>query len=56
MTARTRPIMALITVALVVLAAGSAPAQCPEEPTMQHFTGSGSVVCPCFGVGEEAGA
>ncbi len=30
--------------------------QCPEEPPLQNFTGAGTVVCPCFVPGEEAGA
>jgi len=29
---------------------------CPEEPPVQNYTGGGQVVCPCFAVGEEAGA
>lgn len=37
-------------------AAGIVSAQCPEEPPLQNFTGGGSVVCPCFAAGEEAGA
>ena len=42
--------------AALFLTSATAAAQCPEEPALQHFTGSGSIVCPCFGVGEEAGA
>jgi hypothetical protein len=34
----------------------SVRAQCPEEPPIQNYTGAGSVVCPCFIAGEEAGA
>ncbi len=45
---------------LAILTAFAAPstgtAQCPEEPQFQNFTGAGSTVCPCFVVGEEAGA
>ena len=33
-----------------------AGAQCPTEPTLQNYTGGGTVVCPCFIQGEEAGA
>lgn len=33
-----------------------ARAQCPEKPPIQHFTGAGRVTCPCFVVGEQAGA
>jgi len=29
---------------------------CPEEPPLQNYVGAGQVVCPCFAVGEEAGA
>jgi hypothetical protein len=29
---------------------------CPEEDPLQNYTGGGSVVCPCFVPGEEAGA
>ena len=31
-------------------------AQCPEEPELQNWTGSGSVSCPCFAIGERAGS
>lgn len=31
-------------------------AQCPEEPPLQNYTGAGTVACPCFVPGEEAGA
>jgi hypothetical protein len=41
--------------ALFALPAG-APAQCPEAPPLQNFTGAGSVACPCFAPGEQAGA
>ncbi len=34
----------------------SAFAQCTELGPLQNFTGAGQVVCPCFVVGEEAGA
>ncbi len=30
-------------------------AQCPEEAPLRHYTGGGSVACPCFVAGEEAG-
>ncbi len=38
------------------LSASTALAQCPDEPTLEHWTGSGAIVCPCFVAGEEAGA
>jgi hypothetical protein len=31
-------------------------AQCPEEPPLQNFTGAGTMICPCFVEGEQAGA
>jgi len=43
----------------LALLGGSLPAAaqpCPEEPPLQHYTGGGSVACPCFVAGEEAGA
>ena len=44
-------------VACVVLTfVGRSVAQCPEEPTLQHWTGAGTTVCPCFVAGEEWGA
>jgi hypothetical protein len=41
-----------------MLALGPVPAagECPEEPPLQNYTGAGTVVCPCFVAGEEAGA
>ena len=49
------------TVHLALLAAlansGIAAAgDCPDEPQLQNWTGGGSVVCPCFVAGEEAGS
>jgi hypothetical protein len=34
----------------------AARAQCPTEPRLDNFTGAGSMACPCFVEGEEAGA
>ena len=31
-------------------------AQCPEEPPLQNYIGTGTVGCPCFVQGEQAGA
>ncbi len=45
------PIIALCA----ILAASSVAAQCPEQPPLKYYTGAGSVVCPCFVAGEEAG-
>jgi hypothetical protein len=41
--------------AAAALLAGVSSAQCPEEPPLQNFTGSGSTTCACFIPGEEAG-
>ncbi len=43
----------MIVSAVAPLAAAS---DCPEEPWLRNYTGGGSVVCPCFVAGEEAGA
>lgn len=46
-----------LLLAIVLLDSGAAVAGgCPEEPVLQNYTGGGTVVCPCFVVGEEAGA
>ena len=34
----------------------SAQGTCPDEPTLDNHTGPGTVACPCFVAGEEAGA
>jgi hypothetical protein len=48
---------ALFLVFLAVTTLGSCVhADCPEEPPLQNYTGGGTVVCPCFVAGEEAGA
>jgi hypothetical protein len=41
---------------MVLAIASFAGATCPEESPLKNYTGSGSVVCPCFVSGEEAGA
>jgi hypothetical protein len=49
----------LCLMAAVVLVVGVSVAfaqDCPEEPPLQNYTGGGTVVCPCFVAGEEAGA
>jgi hypothetical protein len=53
-----RGLMVLAVGLICVLALGPVPAagECPEEPPLQNYTGSGTVVCPCFVAGEEAGA
>lgn len=54
---RLRPgLAALAVVGLALLGAGRARAQCPEQPPLQNYTGSGTVACPCFVAGEQAGA
>lgn len=54
MKAHTASRPSLIAAAAVLLGLPIA-AQCPEEPPLAHWTGAGTVVCPCFVVGEEAG-
>jgi hypothetical protein len=55
---KAKPIRVTIAMTILVLFVGpmAARAQCPEEPPLQNFTGVGTVVCPCFAVGEQAGA
>jgi hypothetical protein len=51
------PVRAVVAAVLAIgIAAGSANAQCPEAPSLANYTGSAQVVCPCFIVGEQAGA
>ena len=40
---------------LLGFAAAPAVAQCPEQPALQNYTGTTSVACPCFAIGEQAG-
>lgn len=42
--------------AALLLGSAAAFGECPEEDPLQHYTGSGAVVCPCFAAGEEGGA
>jgi len=42
--------------ALVLTGSPVTAQECPEEPPLQHYTGGGSVVCPCFVAGEEGGS
>ena len=52
----SRLVPAFLMVATGFIAIGhTASAQCPEEPVLQYWTGAGSVTCPCFVSGEEAG-
>lgn len=46
----------LIAASILAMSAVGAAADCPEEPLLKHYTGGGTVVCPCFLGGEEAGA
>lgn len=52
---RIRIRVAAAVVAPLLLAAAGAFAQCPEEPPLLNYNGSGQVVCPCFAAGEQAG-
>jgi hypothetical protein len=52
-----RVILSTLVMMTSLLAAHPAAAQgCPEEDPLQNYTGTGTVVCPCFVAGEEAGA
>ncbi|HYM81180.1 MAG TPA: FlgD immunoglobulin-like domain containing protein [Candidatus Limnocylindria bacterium] len=46
----------LLFLAAWLAAVSSADAECPVEPTLKNYTGGGTVACPCFGTGEQAGA
>lgn len=41
---------------LLLMPCAVALAQCPEEPPLQNYSGTGTVACPCFVPGEQAGA
>jgi len=45
----------LMLLGMVLVAGFSWAEGCPEEPLLQHSTGTGSATCPCFITGEEAG-
>ena len=47
---------AALSLGLVLIPAAAAQGTCPEEPTVDNHTGPGTVTCPCFVPGEEAGA
>jgi hypothetical protein len=49
-------ISSLFFVFVVLSLPGTANAQCPEEPQLQNYSGSGTTTCPCFVQGEHAGA
>ena len=49
-------LIAFVLAAALVLGPAAALAECPEQDPLQHYTGSGTVVCPCFAAGEEGGA
>jgi len=46
----------LAAMSILALGISGAAADCPEEPLLRHYTGGGTVTCPCFVAGEEAGA
>lgn len=48
-------LLSLISILLMIPLSYLA-AQCPEQPPIQNYTGSGTVSCPCFVPGEQAGA
>jgi hypothetical protein len=49
-------LIALVLAAALLLGPAAVLGECPEEDPLQHYTGSGTVVCPCFAAGEEGGA
>ncbi len=54
---RTSQVPLIVATVVGLLACGlPAGAQCPEEPPLLHYTDGGTVACPCFVAGEEAGA
>jgi hypothetical protein len=50
----TIPVVALMI--SLFTAHPAAPQGCPEEAPLQNYTGTGTVACPCFVAGEEAGS
>ena len=44
------------TLAAAWVVAPTARAQCPTEPRLENYTGAGTIACPCFIPGEQAGA
>lgn len=48
--------MRVTTLVLLVVATSAFAGTCPTEPPLQNWTGGGSVACPCFVAGEEAGS
>ncbi len=57
--ARKRAVKAVCTWAIVTgwtMVGADAYAQCTEQGPLQNYTGGGQAVCPCFAVGEQAGA
>lgn len=46
---------AAVIAGAIAIASGADAGTCPTSAQLQHHTGSGSSVCPCFITGEEAG-
>jgi hypothetical protein len=46
----------IMLIATLAISSTVVVGQCPEEPPLQNYTGAGTVVCPCFIPGEQAGA
>jgi hypothetical protein len=53
---QSRSVVSVLLPLAAALLASAARAQCPTEPRLDNFTGAGSVACPCFVEGEQAGA
>jgi len=56
MTTPARRSLSVSLAAALSLSTLAAQGPCPDEPDLAHWTGAGTVVCPCFVTGEEAGA
>ena len=48
-------LQSIFTLGAILMSSGALAQGCPEQPPLNYYTGSGSVVCPCFVSGEEAG-
>jgi hypothetical protein len=48
--------LVVAALALIVVLPANGLAQCVDEPPLKNYTGSGTVACPCFVSGEQAGA
>ena len=56
MLSQTSACMVFSVGSFLALVTSPVQAQCPTEPPLENWAGPGTVVCPCFVAGEEAGA